>query len=182
MIIRSAPLAPVSQREPRGSKMVIAQTETAAKATEAWWAMFHELHPLPAGMAIDMVQDVCGERDDAVIALLESAWQWLVDLCPERPDSVPTSTEGRLAIAVRGHILCEGYGIANNCRLELLGMHARIVAGGGPAVAGWVELEEATNHLAPRNMNDDISLAWYHWARWHVPSAIVRCRAISEAA
>lgn len=55
--------------------------EIESKAAEAWTALVShrddEQKPIEPGVAIDMVQDVTGDRDDAVTALVSAAADWL---------------------------------------------------------------------------------------------------------
>lgn len=61
-------------------------SEIERKAREAWALMTRPVtpfttiageHPLPPGLALDYVQEVTGERDDAVTALIRAGADWL---------------------------------------------------------------------------------------------------------
>ena len=59
-------------------------TELEHRAAEAWAAMVRPRTilaagewPMPAGVALDVVQDATSERDDAVTALIGAAADWL---------------------------------------------------------------------------------------------------------
>lgn len=62
------------------------KSEIERKAREAWALMTRPVtplaaltgeHPLPPGLALDYVQDVTGDRDDAVTALVRAGADWL---------------------------------------------------------------------------------------------------------
>ena len=64
------------------------------KAVEAWALAIRPrtilstlggAEPMPPAVAIDYVQDVCGDRDDAVAALMVAAAAWLRDRMPALP-------------------------------------------------------------------------------------------------
>ena len=80
-----------------------AGSELQEKAKEAWKAMLHDLHPMPAGVAIDMVQDVCGDRFEAVAMLFAVAAKWLRAAMPKRNQSAGAVCEsiarGNLGLA-----------------------------------------------------------------------------------
>lgn len=67
-------------------------TATQEKAAEAWAMMVRPANPLarvmpmPPAVALDYVQDVCGDRDEAVTALCGAAAGWLLLRVPIKPE------------------------------------------------------------------------------------------------
>ena len=94
-------------------------TELEHKAAEAWSAViqghsffdrFLRKQPMPPGVALDMVQDVCGDRDDALFALLDAGANWLWSLTPA-PDMTGAKAD---VTAIVGSIRAEGFGLAES--------------------------------------------------------------------
>lgn len=52
-------------------------SEVEQIARETWAAMAAGADPMPPDIALDRVQDVCDDRDDAVMALCRAAASWL---------------------------------------------------------------------------------------------------------
>lgn len=80
--------------------------------------------PMPAPIAVDMVQDVCGERDDAVVAIREAATRWLNALAPIVPWRLLTDAESvnaaEDAATLRALLAAGDLGSAEACRQFLV--------------------------------------------------------------
>ena len=153
--------------------MTPAELELAAD--RAWLAMLHDVHPMPAGVALDMVQEVCDERAAAVTALQEAACRSLVAYAPELVNS--PSTDSQDAVAVRGRILGEppaftqsqNYDLAEHLTLDVRERNRNI------RIAYYSQEPTVTD-------SDDARAA--AWLRWTVYArrAIALLRAVSAAA
>lgn len=151
--------------------------EVEQAASRAWLAMVTEVPffartierrtPMPAAVALDMVQDVTGDRDDAVCALLMAAAIWLDDARPEQPVG-RISTSLNTAISVRGHLLGEGYGLAENCLRELMDLNR--------------EIRNDYHHLGLNYgpADDARAAAWHQWGH-KAKRAIEVCRQVTAA-
>jgi hypothetical protein len=99
-------------------------TELEHKAAEAWRAVsqgsgFFDrafgVKAMPAAVAIDMVQDVCGDRDDAVAAILDAAGAWLAAQVP----AADMSNAKLDAVAVIGDLRAEAFDLADSLRVAI---------------------------------------------------------------
>lgn len=118
--------------------------------------------PMPVAVAIDMVQNVTGDRDDAVTALHGAAWGWLLMLAPTGPLD-------DLATALMGHLLGEQYSLAENMREQL---HHRTTG------------TRLSRILHPRDTSAAEAARADQWGAWcvHAKRAIEVCQAVSAAA
>ena len=151
--------------------------EVEQAASRAWLAMVEERNlfdrailgatPMPAAIALDMVQDAAGDRDDAACAILMAAAIWLDDARPEQPVG-RISTSLSASISVRGHILGENYGLAENCLRELMDLNR--------------EIRNAYHQLdlnyGPED--DELAAAWHRWGH-KAKRAIGVCRQVTAA-
>ena len=92
--------------------------ELAARAAHAWEQMvrertvedvFAKRHPMLPAIAIDYVQEANGERDDAVMALMRAAADWLTakQPAPANPPDEFDTTARDLAAHVCEHVRLE---------------------------------------------------------------------------
>ena len=146
--------------------------EVEHEARRAWDAMTQEANPLPADLAIDLVQDETGDRDEAVAAIHAAAARWLDGLRPEQPVSpgglAANSVTFNAAVACRGHLLGESYTFAENCRQEVIAWNRMVLA-------------EHASDLHPVACGCDMARSWLAWAE-HADRTIRLCREVSQAA
>lgn len=69
-------------------------TETQHNARVAWLALVHPT-PMPCDIALDYVQDSCGDRDDAISEIITAAGDWLA------VQSIPAATDTETHAACR---------------------------------------------------------------------------------
>lgn len=148
-------------------------SELEQRANEAWLAMQRDVRPMPPGVAIDYAQDVCGDRDDAVSAILTAAAVYLDPLRPEPADS--TSADMGAAIAARGYLLGESWTLAGSCLDEIDGRSRQVI--------DWIEEPDdgAADVLGLDQRSHELACAWLRWCAY-TRGAIETCRAISAAA
>ncbi len=153
-------------------------TELEAKAAEAWKQMARPrtifdtiggTEPFPPAYALDFCQDVCGERDDAVTALLTAAANWLRELIPDDP-CPSASPQVADALAACGEIPGEDFG------------HAEVWVANVAENARRVE--EAYVVLQRGGFSWDDYMRASAWRRWadHATRAIELCRAVPPEA
>lgn len=92
--------------------------ELTHAAASAWAALIGPAE-LPIEVAIDMAQEVTGDRDDAVSALADAAADWLGGLMPPKGRGPGPEANRRKAGAVCGFVRCESYFLAERTRREL---------------------------------------------------------------
>lgn len=151
-------------------------TELQHKAADAWrhvsraetvFTRVFDESPLPVGPAIDMVQDVTGDRDDAVTALVGAAAAWLRDRTPPAPPvSLPPADEFDHSNRQNASLVCD-YLAAESGMAEVFLRHVG-------------EMCQSPLML----VRDDLMLladAWTNWVR-DARRAIDLCREISAAA
>lgn len=148
--------------------------ELEHKADEAWRAMCagtgffdraNAVRPMPAGVAIDMVQDVCGERDDAVCAILGAAARWLESEFPA--DDFQNAELD--AVAVIGDIRGEAFGLAESLREAIMQR------------AGDVRLARVLGRSRVPDATFETAIAWSKWCE-RAALAIKLCRELAPAA
>lgn len=153
-------------------------TELEQKAAEAWEHMSRRetVHtrafgpgPMPAGVALDFVQEVTDDRDAAVEALLWAAGRWLDDRRPEKPD-VRNSASFGASSAARGHLLCESFGLALSAVKEVNGINIEVMR----------DYAQPLNRTVTKEMMQ-VAARWLKWAD-DAEHAISLCRAIAAAA
>lgn len=152
-------------------------TETERAADRAWWGMLRDINPMPAGVALDHVQDACDDRDEAVCALLMAAAVYLDGLRPEQPLG-DISTSMNIAISVRGHVLGESYTLAENPLAELDGLNREIR---NACYAQRVYGDGSGGGLPYTDADDERAAAWLRWCDI-TKKVIGLCRTISAAA
>jgi hypothetical protein len=155
------------------------------KACEAWAALIHEEHPVPPGVAIDLVQDEAGDRDDAVQAVHWAAALWLdarrahvlnPDLHARAyPYDFPSASQ-QAAIACRAHLLSEDYSLAEACRKE-------VEVSNRQQQADLYAEDLEDDGLPSPDLADALNYAglWLSWCN-SASFAIQTCRAVSGAA
>lgn len=131
--------------------------ELSQAAERAWVAMLHDVRPMPAGVALDMAQDVCGDRDDAVTALLNAAADELESLLPA---GGPFHPEAGFIVS---HVRAEDFKFA-----ETLLKNVRGRAG---------NMHRVSAHLA----DSTAGAAWLRWCAY-AERDIALCRAVCAAA
>ncbi len=141
-------------------------TELEHAAAEAWGLMLAPDTPLPPDLALDRVQDVCGERAEASAALHHAADLWLDEQKPGEHEWT-----GYLVVYVKitDHLNARDYDRAERARAAL---HTETH---GVRVAHVVR-----QTLASRRRADDAT-AWGVWCVY-AKRAIELCRAVGEAA
>jgi hypothetical protein len=92
-------------------------TATTERAAEVWAMLVRPESvltrefgggPIPPAVGLDFVQDVCGDRDDAVSAILEAASEWLAVRLPGNGEDVSWAEGGWVCL----HIGAESFGLA----------------------------------------------------------------------
>lgn len=146
--------------------------ELAAKAAEAWAMMTRPVtiftqiageQPMPAAVALDFVQNVTGERDEAVTALVNAGADWLD--AQTRPSETGEIANGCMQDAVRVTKYLRGqyFGYAN---------------------AFLSHIQDRCNQAAdPRAAQGEkwAANSWLGWAR-KASAVIEACRRVVEAA
>lgn len=144
-------------------------TELEAKAAEAWACIVRPITvstrgfgngPMPAAVALDMVQDVTGDRDDAVGAIVRAGADWLDTQTVPWLGSRAYSDDAEL---VRNYLRSEGLKMAS-----LFAAHIK---------------ERADQAADPRASSEE-KWAAHEWGRWadKATFAIDTCRAVVDAA
>jgi len=153
----------------------MALSELELAADRAWLAMLHDVHPMPAGVALDMVQEVCDERSAAVTALHEAAFRTLLALAPELQDSSSVDTAD--AVAVYGRILGErpvftqsqNHDLAEHFAIDL------------ELRNNGIRMAHYRGHPEVSDSDDERAAAWLRWSAY-ARRAIALLRAVSAAA
>lgn len=154
-------------------------TELETKAIEAWTAMRRapatvpgfsaQLDPteapMPAGIALDMVQDVCGDRDDAVQALLDAAAEELIVFVPQQDPFGSADDAQAVASDLRGEHFA-------HAASALVAIEQRVVG---------VKLDRILNRPSVSDAEYEAALSWGRWCD-RAKLAIELGRAISAAA
>lgn len=144
-------------------------TATEHRATEAWAKVVREktvldvfagTEPMPPAIALDYVQDECGDRDDAVMALLAAAGQWLLDTMP---------------------VAREGDEFDSACRADAADVAAYIEAESGMARVFFSHIEERYERWVNYTGNALVVDGWRLWIRG-ARRALDLCRAVVDAA
>jgi hypothetical protein len=144
-----------------------------SKAAEAWAMVCYQptilnsitgRKPMEPGIAIDYVQDVCGDRDDAVSALLNAAADWLETRLPDAAD-VNWMEGGWCCNEIRGECF-------SHAEMWLQHVCERV----GAVKRGWLLSSGSVTHRS-----FDAAQMWY---RWHkiATNALRLCREITAAA
>lgn len=87
-------------------------TETQHNARVAWLALVHPT-PMPADIALDFVQDSCGDRDEAISAIITAAGDWLA--AQAIPPATSTETHAgcrEVALLAVSHLREQSSGLA----------------------------------------------------------------------
>ena len=134
--------------------------ELEQRAGEAWLAMQRNVHPMDAGVALDYAQDACGDRDDAVSAIVRAGADWLDTQTVPWLGSRAYSDDAEL---VRNYLRSEGLKMAS-----LFASH----------------IEERANQAAHPSASGEEWWAGQVWGRWadKATFAIDTCRAVVDAA
>lgn len=147
-------------------------TELEQKASQAWSSMTRKpfildaitgVQAMPVGVAIDFVQDVTGDRDDAVTALVNAGASWLD--AQTRPSEVGEIADGCMA---------DAESITSYLRGEALGMASIFL--------GHIRLR-CESALHPNASREDRLAAhsWHLWTR-KAQETIDWVRAVIDAA
>lgn len=136
-------------------------TEIELAASRAWLAMLHDLRPMPAGVALDFVQDVSGDRQDALLAILFAAVERLEGLRPERPICGSVSVARSRSV---GDLLLR-------CDFVEARSVTDFIEGHNLAVCQWTPSERPEHRMA------------CDWLRWcaYARRDIETCRTVFEA-
>jgi hypothetical protein len=81
---------------------------TTERAAEVWAMLVHPAESIPPAVGLDFVHDVCGDRDDAVSAILEAASEWLAVRLPGNGEDVSWAEGGWVCL----HIAEESFSLA----------------------------------------------------------------------
>jgi hypothetical protein len=81
---------------------------TTERAAEVWAMLVHPAESIPPAVGLDFVHDVCGDRDDAVSAILEAASEWLAVRLPGNGEDVSWAEGGWVCL----HIGAESFDLA----------------------------------------------------------------------
>lgn len=141
-------------------------TELEQMAERAWAALLNDVGPIPPGVALDMVQDVCGDRAAANAALHSAAVDHLAESAPEGGTH---STS--LAVSVGERIVLRLYDAASGHITTLLAHNREIRSHVFAAKA---------HHLVEFYTDADDALA-AEWLRWgnFAHRVLIICRALS---
>jgi hypothetical protein len=87
---------------------------TTERAAEVWAMLVRTpsivntvagIEPIPPAIGLDFVQDVCGNRDDAVSAILEAASEWLAVRLPGNGEDVSWAEGGWVCLHIKAEHL-----------------------------------------------------------------------------
>ncbi len=93
-------------------------TEVEMLAGRAWVAMLHDVRPMPADLALDMVQDAAGERAEAAEAIRAACVRHLAGQMPEQPGGAESDELAGGQFMLR-HLSAGHTGLAELSRMQL---------------------------------------------------------------